>query len=112
MIKRIIEQRWVSICSAHQTYDSECERCRAGRWVVMPMRLPFVEHEAGVCFGRPHVGGAPCFAIFDRFEAGETVEQLAWDFDMTITECLVAIAFEAGRRFTWRRAINHTLYVK
>lgn len=25
---------WISSCSAHQEYDSECEICQAGTWIL------------------------------------------------------------------------------
>lgn len=54
-----------------------------------------------VQFGRPCIAdtGIPTEIVYERYQAGETVATLAWDYGMSVNQILAAINYEkCGRQ--------------
>lgn len=83
-------------------YDEEG---RATRWHVAGKGSP-VMIDPRVRFGAPHVGGVPTWVLKDRWQVGESVKDIADDFDLRSPQVVKALEFEgvdvaADKRASW-----------
>ena len=69
--------------------------------------LTYIRQDPAISFGRPTIAGTgvTCVVLFDRYEAGESMETLARDYNIDFAAVYEAIVFEAGRRFVWRKRL-------
>lgn len=50
-----------------------------------------------VNFGRYSIRGVPLFAIRDRYRGGDSIEELAYDYDLTEAEIKAALNFRSKK---------------
>lgn len=83
---------WEEILGRLSEFEYESDGI-AVRWHVTGANSPVVI-DPRVAFGAPNVSGTPTWILKDRWKSGETIEEIAGDFDLTETDVSKGLEFE------------------
>jgi uncharacterized protein (DUF433 family) len=83
---------WESILGRLNEFDYE-DHGIVIKWRVAGDKSPIII-DPRVAYGAPAIKGTPTWVVSGRWDAGETVKEIAEDFDLTPQEVREALAFE------------------
>lgn len=83
---------WEQILGRLEEFEYERKRI-VTRWHVSGPKSPVVI-DPRVAFGAPAVGGTPTWTLKGRWDAGETVEDIADDFGINVDQVVAGLGFE------------------
>lgn len=94
---------WAEIIGRLQEFEYDQKIGLAVRWHVAGRRSPVII-DPRIRFGAPSVEGVPTRLLAARWEAGESPEEIADDFDLAEREVLAALKFEGveAAKGAWR----------
>jgi uncharacterized protein (DUF433 family) len=95
---------WTAVIGRLTEFDYENRR-RVIRWRVGGLESA-VTIDPRISFGAPMVKGAPTWAIKGRWEAGETPEEIADDFNLREVDVIDALSFEGIDDAQLRKWLN------
>lgn len=87
---------WESILGRLNEFDYE-HKGIVIKWHVTGPKSPIVI-DPRVAFGAPTIKGTPTWAISGRWDAGESVKDIADDFDLAVEEVREALIFEGVKQ--------------
>jgi len=74
-------------------FEYDKKRGTVSRWKVGGATSP-VEIDPRIAFGAPHVGGIATWVLRERWNSGESLEDIAEDFDLSVSLVEAALHFE------------------
>ena len=94
---------WELVLGRLKEFDYEAEGIVI-KWHVAGPKSPIII-DPRVAYGAPTVKGTPTWVLSGRWDAGESVSEIANDFDLDIDEVREALLFENVQQD--RRRWNH-----
>lgn len=94
---------WADIIGRLQEFEYDKKLGLAVQWHVAGRKSPVII-DPRIKFGAPSVDGVPTRLLLARWEAGETPEEIADDFDMAEKFVIAALEFEGveAAKGSWR----------